>query len=126
MYVQERPSPQPVDQSMLEPYSITPTHRITLDKKIGQGCYGSVYALRVNGDDCIGKRLLDILVGRDEEELVEQSGKDALHDKFLRECYLLSQMNHPNIVKFMGVIFGEDRYDLVLLMEQLETDLRKS
>ena len=122
--VQKRPS-QPVDQSMLEQYSITPTHRITLDKKIRQGCYGSVYALWVNGDSCIGKRLLDILVGRDEEEPVEQADKDALYDKFVRECYRHSQMNHPNIAKFIGVIFGVDKYDLTLLMEQLETDLRK-
>ena len=35
----------------------------------------------------------------------------------------MSQTNHPNIVRFLGVCKGNDKYDLTLLMEQLHTDL---
>ena len=37
----------------------------------------------------------------------------------------MSQTDHPNIVKFIGVHFGVDEFDLTLIMEQLSTDLEK-
>ena len=36
----------------------------------------------------------------------------------------MSQTSHPNIVQFLGVCKGNDKYDLTLLMEQLHTDLQ--
>ena len=102
-----------------------PRRPLEFNHKIGEGCYGSVYAINLDGTPCIAKRLQDILMGRKREEVVSLETKEAFHSKFHHECVLLSQTNHPNIVKFIGVHYGKDKYDLTLLMERLETDLGK-
>ncbi len=44
--------------------------------------------------------------------------------KFIEECILLSQLKHPNVVKFIGVYYGDaSKTDLILVMEKLECDL---
>ena len=102
-----------------------PQQPLQFKDKIGEGCYGSVYAVDLDGTPCIAKRLQDILMGRNREEAVSQQTKESFHCKFHHECVLLSQAKHPNIVKFIGVHYGKDKFDLTLLMEQLETDLEK-
>ena len=64
-------------------------------------------------------------MGRNREEAVCQQTKENFHQNFFRECVLLSQTNHPNIVKFIGVHYGLDKYDLTLILEQLATDLQR-
>ena len=113
------------DERALDPHVLRPRPRLKFDKKIGQGAYGAVYAVKVHGKPCIAKRLLDILLGREMEESVGVEYKDAYHQRFVRECVLLSQMKHPNIVEFIGVDQGRDKYDLTLLMERLSTDLHR-
>ena len=54
---------------------------------------------------------------------VSQQERDAIAAKFRSECVLLSQLRHPNIVQFLGVHFGRDRYDLTLIMERMHMDL---
>ena len=109
----------------LDRYVVRPRRPIKYDKKIGEGCYCSIYAINLDGTPCIAKRLLDILMGRNQEEFVSQETKENFHRNFFRECVLLSQINHPNIVKFIGVHYGQDKYDLALILEQLATDLQK-
>ncbi len=44
--------------------------------------------------------------------------------KFTEECILLSQLHHPNIVKFIGVYYGDaKKIDLILVMEKLKCNL---
>lgn len=117
--------PQTIDDQALAPYVVHPREPLKFDKKIGQGAYGSVYAVELDSKPCIAKRLLDILMGRGLEESVGVEMKDVYHQKFLQECFLLSQMKHSNVVEFVGVHYGEDKFDLTLLMEQLSTDLHK-
>ena len=94
------------------------------DQHIGKGSYGAVYAVNHNGKPCIAKRLHDILVDRNQTHPISVVEKDGIHGKFVQECVLLSQTQHPNIVRFIGVIInGRDKYDLTLLMERLSTDL---
>ncbi len=92
----------------------------TDQNQIGCGSYGLVFAVELNGSPCAAKRLHDILMGRgkQEKDLVQ-----AFHEHFCRECVLMSQVKHDNIVKFVGVHFGEDEFDLTLFMERLHTDL---
>lgn len=86
----------------------------------GSGSFGAVYAVRVRGIPRIAKRLHSILVSAD----VSQSEKQGIREKFLNECLLLSMLEHPNIVKFVGVHFkSDDRSDVTLVMERLHMDL---
>ena len=88
----------------------------------GSGSYGAVYAIRVKGIPRIAKRLHSILVDTD----VSQSEKQGIRERFLNECFLLSKLDHPNVVKFVGVHFNpKDRSDVTLIMEQLHMDLDK-
>jgi serine/threonine protein kinase len=57
---------------------------------------------------------------------VNRSEKQGIKERFLNECLLLSKLNHPNVVKFIGVHFNpEDRSDVTLIMERLHMDLDK-
>ena len=49
-----------------------------------------------------------------------------MRERFLNECLLLSKLDHPNVVKFVGVHFNpQDRSDVTLIMEQMHMDLEK-
>ena len=88
----------------------------------GSGSFGTIYAVTVKGTSRIAKRLHSILVGAD----VYQSEKQGIRERFLNECILLSKLDHPNIVKFIGVHFSpHDTSDVSLIMEQLHMDLKK-
>ena len=88
----------------------------------GSGSYGIVYAVSVRGTCRIAKRLHSILVGAD----VNQSEKQGIRERFLNECLLLSKLDHPNVVKFVGVHFNpKDHSDVTLIMEQLHMNLEK-
>lgn len=112
-------------QDFLDQFVVRPQSPLKFHNKIAEGCYGSIYAIDLDGTPCIAKRLQDILMGRRREEPVDKETKDVFHKKFHRECVLLSQVKHPNIVKFIGVHCGEDKYDLTLIIERLSTDLHR-
>ena len=92
-------------------------------KEIGRGCYGAVYEVRLNGVPCIAKRLHDILVGRGQEEPVEDEDRIAIVGRFREECDLLSTLHHPNVVQFMGVHYGRNEADISLVMEYMHMSL---
>ena len=89
------------------------------------GSYGSVCLIEVNGIPCMAKQVHDILVGRGNQEGVGNRQKQPVLTKFRHECILLSRLRHPNIVQFIGVIYGKDDLDLTLVMECLHIDLEK-
>ncbi len=123
-----QPSPhRKVDPRILDQCVIKLQQKLTFPKQeiVGEGCYGSVYIVNVNGTACIAKRLQDILMGRGREERFSLEQKEIFHTKFVRECVLLSEAKHPNIVQFLGVYLDDTKYDLTLLMELLHTDLEK-
>ena len=68
------------------------------ENKVGSGSYGTVFKVTVGGRECIAKKLHDIL--RQEECYGQET---FVVRKFREECYLLSQMKHPNVVSFVGV-----------------------
>ena len=82
-----------------------------------------MYEVTVNGDLRIAKRLHDILLSSD----IQPSEKEGIHERFYEECHILSKLNHPNVVEFVGVHFGcrtkVNYADLSLIMEHLHTDL---
>ena len=97
--------------------NVTPT-----GKKLGEGSYGCVEELEVNGLVCAGKRMYETLIDPGNE------GADHMIHKYYDECRLLSDLRHPNIVQFLGICFlevqpGSPLNLPVLVMERLQESL---
>ena len=89
------------------------------------GSNGYVSLVRVcGGVKCIEKRIHDILIGRGRNEDVGQAQRGRISEKFYKECVILSQMRHPNIVQFVGVQYHRDN-SLSLIMEYLPMSMDK-
>ena len=97
---------------------------LNLEDKIGSGAFGVVFKVTVNGRECIATKLHDILLQADNyypNATTEQ--RDYIVSKFKEECRIHSQLNHPNVVSFVGVHYGRDQNDISLIMERLHFDL---
>ena len=66
---------------------------------LGRGSYATVLEVECKGLKCAGKKIHDIL-------LVQGSSSYPIV-RFEKECLLLSQLQHPNIVEFFGVFFQD-------------------
>ncbi|XP_064395476.1 ankyrin repeat and protein kinase domain-containing protein 1-like isoform X3 [Halichondria panicea] len=84
------------------------------ENKAGSGAYGCVFRVTVNGRDCIAKKLHHILL---QERYLGQ--RERIVTMFQNECHILSVLDHPNIVAFVGVHYGRDKNDISLIMERL-------
>ena len=91
------------------------------ENKIGSGAYGIVYEVTVAGEKCIAKKLHNILIQAIKH--YPRGQDDSIVRKFKNECRILSQLEHPNVVRFKGVHYGRDRNDTSLIMERLHCDL---
>ncbi len=88
-----------------------PLGRYLLKKWLGGGRFGDVYLAE------------DTLLGKDFAVKVIRVNPSSL-DQILEEARVLSELNHPNIVRFHTVDMVEDR--LIIVMEYVEgTSLRK-
>ncbi len=97
---------------------------LPLEEKLGAGAYGVVFKVTANGENCIAKKLHDVLVQADDyfpNATTQQ--RDDIVSKFKEECRIHSGLKHPNIVSFVGIHFGRDQNDISLIMEQLHSDL---
>ena len=91
-------------------------HDVTVTNHIlGHGSYATVVELEYNGQKCAGKKIHDILLS--------QGTVSYPVLNFERECHLLSELHHPNIVEFLGVFFEDPSRAPILVMEYLSTDL---
>ena len=104
----------------LQPFILS--NVIQTGKKLGEGSYGCVDELRVNGLICAGKRMYETLID------AENEGADRMIEKYYEECQLLSNLCHPNIVQFMGICFFDTHTTTtanlpVLVMEMLQGSL---
>ncbi len=88
------------------------------ENKVGSGAYGCVFRVTVNGKYCIAKKLHKILL---QEQSLGQ--RELIVTKFRKECCILSDLDHPNVVGFVGVHYGRDKNDISLIMERLYSDL---
>ena len=91
-------------------------------REIGHGSFGAVYEVKMNGLPCIAKGLHDILLGHGGNLPIREAEKEAIMAKFHKECALLGNLKHPNIVQFLGVHRSKDN-DEWLVMEYLHMDL---
>ena len=85
------------------------------DLVLGRGSYATVLEVKYRGERCAGKKIHEVL-------LTQGTNAYAVR-RFEEECHLLSRINHPNIVQFVGVYFHKNADIPMLVMEYLPTNL---
>ena len=80
------------------------------------GTYADIFEIKYMGLKCIGKKLKDHL----KESTSLNNHKLA---RFKDECFLHSQLSHPNIVQFLETHHPEGEQVPILIMEFLPTNL---
>ena len=83
------------------------------DRQLGASSFGIVLEVEYNGQKYAGKK----------KKLLDSAPYRDIVDHFAEECRLLSQLDHPNIVQFVGVYFHQGERVPILVMELLHTDL---
>lgn len=86
---------------------------------IGKGSYGIIHKVTTDDEEYATKQIdpeLRKAVSEIEPKLLTDLREYALH-----ECLLLSELDHPNVVRFLGVSVTDD--NVILVMEYLPTSL---
>ena len=102
--------------SEFQPYKLVGV-RVT-DRELGYGSYATVLEVEYMGEKYAGKKIHD--------DLLRYKRTNASHvivRQFQEECRILSQLSHPNIVKFLGVYFQDEVQVPILVVELLPTNL---
>ena len=88
--------------------------------KLGRGADATVYQVEWNSTPCAAKRLHEILLEDD-----SPGGAEKLISNFEAECVTWSKLRHPGVVQFLGVYLERGSRLPVLIMEKMDTSLRK-
>ena len=97
-----------------------------LNKELGRGAYGRVFAVEYCGTSCAAKEIHSILLPND-----DQGGENLVSKTFLHECSQCSVLRHPNLVQFLGVYYpdtgGQTRGPAlpIMVMEMMNDNLTK-
>ena len=86
-------------------------------KELGRGSYGEVREASWLGMPCATKRVHPMLVSPAEGDKVSRD--------FVLECRTWKDLRHPHIVQLLGVMFDPSSPLPVLVMERLNTSLRR-
>ena len=89
-------------------------------EEIGRGAYGRVFTVKYRGQICAVKEIHSILV-----ECVGEQEQKYSKESFLRECYHCSVLNHPNIVRFLGIYYPQKDESKIpaMIMELMDKSL---
>ena len=90
------------------------------DKKLGRGADATVFEVDWSGTPCAAKRLHEILLEDD-----SPGGADKFIANFEAECITWSKLRHPGVVQFLGVYLERGSRLPVLVMEKMDTSLRR-
>lgn len=85
------------------------------ERELGHGAFATVLDVEFLGLKCAGKRIHELLL--------RQGDNTYSVRRFDKECRLLSQLRHPNIVQFLGFHFQQGTQVPILVMEFLPTNL---
>ena len=87
-------------------------------EELGRGSYGIVFKARYRGSVCAAKQVLI-------KDPRSWSPKEIrrLQDNFQRECNCCSNLNHPNIVHFIGIYHPPQQLFPVMIMELMDESL---
>ena len=92
----------------------------SVGREIGRGAYGRVFTVKYCGLICAAKEIHSLLI-----EGVGLQEQQSVREGFLRECQHCSVLNHPNIVRFMGIYFPKESSTIpVIIMELMDESLR--
>ena len=95
--------------------------KVTINDRdaLGIGSYGKVVRAKIGKQHCAAKLLHDTMF------LFNDPGLQNFVRKFGEECRLLSRIDHPNIVKYLGTTRDPKTGRTVLLMELMHESLTK-
>ena len=92
---------------------------IETDRTLGEGSYGKVVKVRVNGKLYAAKKLHEVFRAHD----VCPAEQSAMAVRFEKECRRVLQLEHRNIVEMIGVYFDPVTKHPSLVMELMDTSL---
>ena len=96
------------------------TNLVFTSNKLGWGADATVYQVEWNGTPCAAKRLHGALLEDD-----SPGGAENLLSNFEAECVTWSKLRHPGVVQFLGVYLERGSRLPVLIMEKMDTSLRR-
>ena len=89
------------------------------DQHLGRGACGIVFKARYRGSVCAAKEIHSILI----DAAYTPAERRILQDNFIRECDHCSKLNHPNIVRFIGIYHPPQQLFPVMIMELMDESL---
>ena len=95
-------------------------------EKLGNGAYGTITKIKYCGTPCAAKELHPILLPENLSKVLFRKGNPESHivERFCAEIKILSELRHPNFVRFIGVHIRENStFPFVLVMELMYTSL---
>ena len=92
-------------------------YRLFRNATLGTGAYGQVCRAKLDELPCAAKLLHPILVDRSDPK------NQTNLRKFEQECRFLSEIRHPNIVQYLGMVYDRETSLPVLLMELMDESL---
>ena len=105
----------------LQELTLAGVKRVDKHKILGNGAYGQVFSVKQGRKIYAAKQIHSILV-----ESVSENERQTVRDSFLKECYRCKDLNHPNIVRFIGIYYPDRNSTLpVMVMELMDTSLRE-
>ena len=105
-------------------FTNTPTDTAAIEfkpgKELGRGAYGRVFEAKYRGSVCAAKEIHSILI---QSTLMAPEETRRLQESFQRECDHCSKLNHPNIVRFIGIYHPPQQLFPVMIMELMDESL---
>lgn len=92
--------------------------KLLRDQNLGRGAYGTVFKAQYYESLCAAKEIHTLLI---ETACTEEQQK--VKENFIRECCHCSKFNHPNIVKFIGIIQPPRQLLPVMIIELMDQSL---
>ncbi|KAI2654214.1 Proto-oncogene tyrosine-protein kinase ROS [Labeo rohita] len=101
-------------QGEIESLPVFPRDCLKLQRLLGSGAFGEVYE-----GITIGSQIAEVVPEkRVAVKTLHKDASDYEKTEFLKEAYLMSQFNHPNILRLIGVCLRNEPHYLILeLME---------
>ena len=88
---------------------------------LGNGSYGEVAEVVVNGRKCAAKKLYKMF----SKDNVPRRERVAMAERFEKECHRVIYLSHPNIIEMIGIHFDKATRHPILVMELMDTSLCK-
>ena len=115
---------RPVTNRSINPVATIPNREPEVEyvpgEELGRGAYGRVFKVQYRGSVCAAKEVHSILI---ESTKTNPEARRRLQDSFQRECDHCSNLNHPNVVHFIGIYHPPQQSFPVLIMELMDESL---